>query len=223
MKNSERFWIRLLCKNAALVSRSIHVKNAKTTSRKRPRSQLLSNLKYTFLLLCKIEQQENRFFRDSTFSFTIHRTFDHKFRTQKLFSENIHYVYRKIGQLPFRTSHIRHLNASAVFLNVQTLQSHKFSSTLSAFRFCRRIGDFLWSISTSSMIRLCRFYKFSLKKSIKITWKIIYLHSHFFEAKWKYERMKICRNIHCDFTRQPCGIVTCCMNLFHSLTCLIEA
>lgn len=47
--------------------------------------------------------------------------------------------------LPFLTSHIRHLKASAVFLNVHTEQSHQSSIT-----FCVLLGllifEFFWSI-----------------------------------------------------------------------------
>lgn len=45
--------------------------------------------------------------------------------------------------VPLRTSHIRHLNASAVFLNVHTLQSQKLSSNTLACLFVLRIGLFL--------------------------------------------------------------------------------
>lgn len=41
---------------------------------------------------------------------------------------------------------MRHLNASAEFLYVQTLQSQKFSSITFAWRFCRRTGDDFLSI-----------------------------------------------------------------------------
>lgn len=44
-----------------------------------------------------------------------------------------------------RTSHMRHLNASAEFLYVHTLQSQKFSSIAFDCRFLLT-GDFLWSI-----------------------------------------------------------------------------
>lgn len=56
--------------------------------------------------------------------------------------------------VPFRTSHIRHLNASAVFRNVHTLQSQKLSSRTLAARFARRIGLFLWSIEATNTTRL---------------------------------------------------------------------
>lgn len=49
-------------------------------------------------------------------------------------------------EVPLRTSHIKHLNASAVFLNVHTLQSQKFSSITLGPRFARRMGLFLLSI-----------------------------------------------------------------------------
>lgn len=49
-------------------------------------------------------------------------------------------------EVPLRTSHIKHLKASAVFLKVHTLQSQKLSSTTLGARFARRIGLFLLSI-----------------------------------------------------------------------------
>lgn len=45
--------------------------------------------------------------------------------------------------VPLRTSHIRHLNASAELRNVHTLQSQKLSSRTFAWRFVRRMGLFL--------------------------------------------------------------------------------
>lgn len=53
---------------------------------------------------------------------------------------------RNRGHSPFLTSHMRHLNASAEFLYVQTLQSQWFSSITFAWRFCRRTGDDFLSI-----------------------------------------------------------------------------
>lgn len=52
-------------------------------------------------------------------------------------------------EVPLRTSHIRHLKASAVFRNVHTLQSQKLSSNTLAWRFVLRIGLFLWSMFRS--------------------------------------------------------------------------
>lgn len=57
-------------------------------------------------------------------------------------------------EVPFLTSHIRHLKASAVFLNVHTLQSQKLSSNTLAERFALRIGLFLFSILISNTAKL---------------------------------------------------------------------
>lgn len=54
--------------------------------------------------------------------------------------------------VPFRTSHMRHLNASALLRYVHTLQSQKLSSRAAfACRLVRRIGDdFLWSMEAAA-------------------------------------------------------------------------
>lgn len=75
--------------------------------------------------------------------------------------------YPLSGHLPLRTSHIRHLNASAEFLYVQTLQSQKFSSMTFDCRFLLT-GDFLWSIIV---------FILSWKRSLRWPYCASFLHS----------------------------------------------